>query len=291
MEQQFSSMPSEPEPEAYRVRESFRVGTALATGLGTLFRNFPAFLLLALVTYSPLIIYTGTRDAAAMTPDDFTLASNVVTWGSLLLQMLLAGAVTYGVVEQMNGRRASIGKSVTAGLRSFLPTLGLFVVTFVAFFGMIMVAGMLAFGLTKLSPVIGVLAIAAMIPVLIALYLGFYVAVPSLVIERTGVFGAISRSFFLIRGNRWRLFGLLLLLGVITMIALFVVAMVVGVVIGAAGGTGGGNQAPLKLMLGVTVGVQVLAGLINATIAAVTYVLLRNDKDGVGVGELSRVFD
>ncbi|WP_348640382.1 ATP-binding cassette domain-containing protein, partial [Mesorhizobium sp. M2D.F.Ca.ET.226.01.1.1] len=52
----------------------------------------------------------------------------------------------------------------------------------------------------------------------IILWLGWSMAVPVLIQERLGVFGSMSRSRVLTKGNRWSLFGLFLILIIIAMV-------------------------------------------------------------------------
>lgn len=52
----------------------------------------------------------------------------------------------------------------------------------------------------------------------IILWLGWSMSVPVLIQERRGVFGSMSRSRALTKGNRWSLFGLFLILVIIAMV-------------------------------------------------------------------------
>lgn len=81
------------------------------------------------------------------------------------------------------------------------------------------------------------------------------VAVPSLVADRTGVFGAFSRSAELTRGNRWRIFALF--------VVVWIIAMVIGAVIGGvtlAVTFGSGGLDPVALARSP---VQVLGNLLS----------------------------
>lgn len=264
--EQFPSVTHDPPPSAYR--DPFSAGEVLGKGFAIFFKNLPAFMLMALVIYAPLLVYALTRDPYVMSTDDVTVYTGVTTFGALLLQNLLTAAVTYGVVEQMAGRHAGIGKSMAVGLRRLLPTLGLFIVIVLC----------MALGLVAL--IVGMFVVMCML----------YVAVPANVIEQNGIGRALSRSAYLTKGYRWNILGLLFLLGIINGAAGWVVetALVDHIEIGGASYVDPSNWT---MYVASNIGVMMASGALAATMAAVAYVLLRNEKDGVGVGELAKVFD
>jgi hypothetical protein len=186
--EQFPSVTHDPPPSAYR--DPFSVGEVLGTSFSIFFRNLPAFLLMAVLIYSPLFVYAMTTNPLDMTMNEIVWMGIILALGGLVLQNLLTAAVTYGVVEQMAGRHAGVGKSMAVGLRCMLPTFGLFIVM------MICIA-------------LGFLAL--FIPGLIVMCM-LYVAVPALVIEQNGIGRALSRSAHLTKGYRWSMFALVILM-------------------------------------------------------------------------------
>jgi hypothetical protein len=252
----------------------FSVGTILGKGFGLFFKNAPAFLLIALIVYLPLLAYgiladpfSGNRSVEDL-QRSLLLYLAIFTGGGLLLQNLTIAAVTYGVVEQLNGRHASIGKCLAVGARRMLPTLAVTIVV-----ALCIVAGVLAL-------VVGALVV----------YCVLYVAVPASVIEQNGVGRALSRSAFLTKGHRWGIFGLVLVLGIFGGIAafalesIFIEKLSVGIVEII-------HPDHWKRYVVLQTSIQMVFGAIGATMVATSYVAFRNEKDGVQVGELAKVFD
>ncbi len=122
----------------------------------------------------------------------------------------------------------------------------------------------------------GLASIALLVPGII-LWLGWSVAVPVLIQERLGVFGSMSRSRVLTKGSRWALFGLFLILIIIAMVIQSVMAMVVVFV--------GGTVAAVVAAL-----VQTVVSMVVSVATAVSYVELRQVKEGTSVEELAEIF-
>ncbi|TIP07419.1 MAG: hypothetical protein E5X90_19990, partial [Mesorhizobium sp.] len=115
---------------------------------------------------------------------------------SFVFTLLLQSSLVRATVEDLNGRRPSFGDSVQIAIRFLLPTLAI---------GLLVGIG-------------SALAMIALIVPGIILWLGWSMSVPVLIQERLGVFGSMSRSRALTKGNRWSLFGLFLVLVIIAMV-------------------------------------------------------------------------
>ncbi|MER9768691.1 hypothetical protein NKJ09_21800 [Mesorhizobium sp. M0189] len=122
----------------------------------------------------------------------------------------------------------------------------------------------------------GLASIALLVPGII-LWLGWCVAVPVLIQERLGVFGSMSRSRVLTKGNRWPLFGLFLILMVIAMVIQWVMLAVIVMF--------GGIIADVAAAL-----VSTVLSMVLSVATAVSYVELRQVKEGTSVEELSQIF-
>jgi len=253
---------------------SFSVGDVLGKGFSTYFKNLPALLLMAVIVYSPMILWglvaKGPADVSSIEEwQTQALIFLVVTiFGGMLLSFVLSAAVTYSVVEELNGRHAPIGKSLGVGLRRMLPTLAVSVVS------------MLCIALGTLALIIPGFIVACML----------YVAVPASVVESPGIGGALSRSAFLTKGHRWGIFGIMIIVGLVSGAFSFLLETILVDKVDI-GGTKVINPEDWNLYVYVNVGTQLVIGALGAVINATAYVSLRNDKDGVGVGELARVFD
>ncbi len=97
----------------------------------------------------------------------------------------------------------------------------------------------------------------------IYLYILFLFAWPVVVLEGRGVGDALSRSVFLVSGNWWRVFGTMLLLGLITMVFWVVIEAIVGLAVG-------GPAAIMKQMgVGKTDGVSQAISQLAGTLVSV----------------------
>jgi hypothetical protein len=167
-------------------------------------------------------------------------------------------------VSYLNGRAASLGACLTTGLRYCLPLIGLMLLMWLA----------VGFGFLLLIVPGAMMAVA------------WAVAIPALVVERTGVFGAFSRSADLTRGRRWAVFGLLLLYFILSEVVRQVLVNLYGAVFAAAN-----QQAALLHQLPVNGVVQVSFSVIASAGMAAIYYELRAIREGVGPEALAAVFD
>ncbi|OHB28442.1 MAG: hypothetical protein A2790_15615 [Phenylobacterium sp. RIFCSPHIGHO2_01_FULL_69_31] len=237
-------------------------------------RNIVPFGLLALVLSgiptAVIAYFQATNidpDAAFSLRPGYFQAVGFSGLAALITSAILQGALVYGTVQDMNGQRPGIADCLATGLRAFLPLIGLTILLAIAIvFGMILLI------------VPGIMMACA-----------WCVAVPSLVADRTGVFGAFSRSAELTRGNRWRIFALF--------VVVWVIALVIGAVVGAIAValSFGGGLDPLALarspaqVVGNVVS-NTLSALIGSTGVAVLYVELRRLREGAGPQWLAEIF-
>lgn len=189
---------------------------------------------------------------------------------ALITTAILQGALIFATVQDMNGQKPDVGEALATGLRNFLPLLIVSIL-----FGLAV-----AFGLVLLI-VPGIMVACA-----------WCVATPALVADRTGIFGAFSRAADLTRGNRWRIFGLAVVLWIIVV----VLSMVFGAVSAAAiFSTPGALQDPIAaaanpLNIVVQVIQQTISSVIGAALVAVLYVELRRLRDGAAPQWLAEIF-
>lgn len=190
---------------------------------------------------------------------------------ALITTAILQGALIYATVQDMNGQKPSVAAALTTGFRNFLP--------------LIIVSFLFAIG-------IGLGFVLLIVPG-IMLGCAWCVAVPALVADRTGIFGAFGRSAELTRGNRWRIFGLFVLLWII----LIIVSMVFGSISSAVVfSTPGALQNPIAaatnpVAIIVQVIQQTISAVLGAALSAVLYVELRRIRDGAGPQWLAEIFD
>jgi hypothetical protein len=106
-----------------------------------------------------------------------------------------------------------------------------------------------------------------------------WVVIPAAVVERPGVFPSLSRSAALTKGHRWQVFGILLLIGVVYIVASFIVPRIFAAI-------GGPVLAQLAQWI-----VTAAYTAFSAVVTAVGYCTLRLAKEGVGIEEIAKVFD
>ena len=109
------------------------------------------------------------------------------------------------------------GRAVGQAVLCYLAMAGFFLFPFVLVF-LGASAGSALLGL------VGVLAFFVTIPLAVMYWIRWSMALNAIAWEEQGVFGSFSRSGFLVRGQWWRLFGILLLLGVVVQFAVSLVS-------------------------------------------------------------------
>ncbi len=241
----------------------FDMGRVVKRTLGAVGRNWAAFGILAFLF--------GVIPQGLLQSDRFGAFSGGARGLGLGFGLVLAaasgsfileGALTFGVVADLDGRRPSVGECLSVGLRSIFPLLGL---------GVLMTMG-IVLGLVLLI-VPGVLMILAWI-----------VAAPAMVVERTGIFEAFTRSSDLTRHHR----GAILVL----VIAYWLLSVAISSAVdGLSSAAMGMENPPIWIRTAVAALVQGVQTLVGAAGAASIYFELRSIKEGVGPESLAAVFD
>lgn len=214
-----------------------------------------------------LFVQAGVGSANPLQPGFSTSRLMSAVFLSSVINMIIAalvqGALTRATVSANEGRRASFGESLSTGLRVILPLIGLSILWAVA---------------------VGIGFMLLIVPGIILLMM-WAVAVPSLVVERHGVFDAFRRSAELTKGARWKIFGLALVMLVIY----WLLSLLVGIVglstyspMNAAGFT------IANLVGGLIVGT--VFNMLWGTIQPSLYVELREWKEGASLQNLEEVF-
>ncbi|MCE9572757.1 MAG: hypothetical protein K8W52_06330 [Deltaproteobacteria bacterium] len=241
------------------MNEQFTVGEVLTVGFRVWGKNILSFGVITALIYLPLIVPLVVLTQGEMTVHRLHLINQIhqASPGALVLLNIIAGAaLTYGVVMELQGQRASFGACVATGLKRFLPSL---VVSL----------------LVMLCVVLGILAL--VIPGMI-LSCMLAVATQASVIERPGLIGALKRSRTLTAGNRWGIFGLMMVES----------AIVSGTQLIVQNGLSKSLTVPAFIYLDLLR--MVMAGSLTAVMSAVLYFYLRRDKEGTSAAELGQVF-
>lgn len=230
-------------------------------GIAFLFGALPQTLL---TLFFQRLSLDAVQDGLTYAPVAVSVATVLV---SIALAMIVQGALVRATIAHAAGERAGIGESLAAGLP---VALWLFVLSLLVALG------------------VGVGLVLLIVPGII-LYIMWCVATPALVEEREGIFAAMSRSSYLTKGARWKIFALLLLGLVLTWIVSGVFGVIMMMSLGA--------NAMIAASEGLPMGWMALSALLStinttfwATLLTSLYVELRAWKDGPQAESLAEVF-
>ena len=244
------------------MRSVFKIWRTLGLSFRSWARNFVPFMVLALLIYAPVFIWITVYDPA-QAGSVGELRDKLFLWPTYLLSglaTLLAPMLTYRVIQGLSGAKVPMRTSVRLGLRGIVPAITVAIMS--TLLGRVPGGGLLA-------AVLGCI---------------WFVAAPAAVAEQLGPWAAFARSSELTRGRRWGIFGLNFVIGlvVIGLLALWILPLFHGPLIGLVD-----LKRRAYLFLATAGVVQLFVGIT----AAVSYALLRQDKEGISHEALARVFE
>jgi uncharacterized membrane protein len=240
----------------------FGVGAVLSQSVSIFGNRIVIFVLLGLVTTSPLLLFgLLTLPTPSSVPNPMA-AVRLLPYSvplSFVLGLICQATILYGAVQVMRGQSFGFSQSMGVALRRFLPMLAVAI-----FVGLATLVG------TALLIVPGIIVFCIL-----------YVAVPVCVIERPGIFECLGRSSTLTKGYRWQVFAILLLY----FIASFVIRSILTAVVGRLAIDGHGYVLTILLFFW-----QGISSTFGAVLAAVVYHDLRVAKEGVDTEKIAAVF-
>ena len=239
---------------------AIRVGDVFNRAIGLFTSRWAPFIGLSLVAYAPNFLYSLAMTGA---PGAQALSAAASLQGFLLVVIRLAcsslasAAIIYGVVQELRGRPFTFADSLRIGFGRIGAVIGL-------------------------SLLVGILVALAMIlfivPGIIVLCI-FAVAVPVCVVEGLGPRASMSRSSFLTKGNRWRIFGIF--------VVIFIASLIFGAIVGfVAARLGGLPLVQISVFL-----IEGIVGAFNSVTVGVLYYLLRVAREGADIEKIASVFD
>ncbi len=244
-----------------RMEIQFRAGSVLSRTFAVWWGNLVPFATIAFLVYSPFIIATALDGLTAQGESNpvtpvMPLVTLAMTLGGLVAQSVLSGAIIFGVLTHLQGNEATVRESLRVGLRYLFPILLVSILQVI---------------------IIGLGVMLLLIPGLIAMC-AFWVVVPVTVTERPGIWASIERSSELTRGDRWSVFGIIIVLMILNSVGSLLVQ---GVALAISG-------PQIAGLVGVLT--QALLGTLGAVAMAVGYHDLRVSKEGVNTDSLVEVF-
>jgi uncharacterized membrane protein len=181
---------------------------------------------------------------------------------SVVVSVVIYGALGYGAVEQLQGRKPTIGQKLSAAGAVLLPLIGVGILGYLA-----IVVGMIFL-------IVPGLFLATM----------WVAALVAAVVDRTGVFGSFSRSAALTKNHRWTIFVLMLIFFVIALLVGLVQIVLLRIALFAG---------PATILVVTALFSVIIGGAINAIGAVgvgVVYQELRRAKGEFDPGRLAEVF-
>jgi len=234
----------------------------LCIGLGAIFSGVPTFLYQYFVGSRVEAAIASAESGAAVPPvfdGTYVLTGVFFFVVYMVLASILQAALVRATIQDLNGQQATFADALSRAITMIVPIIGLSVLVYLG---------------------VGFAAMLLLIPGLYLL-VRWSAAVPVLVQEQLGVLASMKRSSELTAGNRWRIFGLL----VIVFVALWVLQLVLALL-----------TLAIVPLLGTVVATGVaamlsaiLSGIISIALA-VSYVELRYVKEGTDVKELAEIF-
>lgn len=244
------------------------IGGLVAKSIGIYLGNLLPFVVLAAIALAPWIVMRFYLEAnPPRVPAGGKPGFEPLPLAAVVLQQLgaqvLTGALTFGVVQKLRGIPTDLGQVLTIGFKSFLRVL---------------VVG-IVYGL-----LVGLGTVLLVVPGMIVMTI-FYVALPAAVLENKGVGGAMARSSDLTRGNRWQIFGAVLLFAVVMFGATLLIGLLLYLTMKDQALQEGSIPAWLEVAF------TLLLAPFGATMPAVCYFLLRTGKENVDAKQVAAVFD
>ena len=199
------------------------------------------------------------------------------------------------VAEAVLGRRISAGEMWQRSRRRLLAAIGLSLLiglALVAIVVALLVPGLvaLAAGAGDLGAVLLLAGAAGGLVVAALVGVRWTLAAPALVLEQAGVGTAMRRSWRLVNGSAWRVFGILLLSGIIVYIGQVVISVPAGLLAGlpAVGQPSQYSSLPVTFAELLITGVgTIAAGAVfypfSAAVTALLYIDLRMRREGLDV--------
>jgi len=240
---------------AQYVECEFRVGQILNRTFAVLSRNLLPFCVVTAIAYLPNLLFLE-REQTGLPQGRMIAMVFIGAILSLILSALSQAIVLFGAFEDMRGRPVDMIASLKVGLSRFFPVIAV----------ALLVGLLTAFA-----------AILLLFPAFIVMAM-LFVSMPVCIVERLGPVKSLGRSSALTKGHRWKVFGLWLVIMLVT-------AVGSGMLGGISIATGPIVGGLLKLIWGA------LAGAFNAIMVVVAYHDLRVVKEGIDTDRIASVFD
>ena len=239
----------------------FSVGQVFSLSFSVFVANFIPFMTLGLLLFLPYAVLLFFFSEIFSGPDGW-IGIILLIVVLVVLQVLLQATLIYGTVSQLRGNRRPF-------IDSLINSIGL--VPPVLLIGILLAVGLLC----------GFLLL--VIPGLILLTM-WWVTIPVAVVERPGIGRSFSRSAELTKGRRWSILGIF----IIVQVGMWLVDVILSTTLLPSG------PGTLNDFTGYVIGswvFSVITAAFQAVLVAVSYTLLRTEKEGTDINQIAAVFD
>ncbi len=267
--------------------------------------EFPIFFLVALVVGLPNLLFnfatgsykttgsifnaiargavqTSGSTSPFVSPIDFNpVPLIVVAVATIVAGPFLIGGLTAASVGVAEGRELNFGDVMQRVLNRYWRTWGVVLLEFLAALGLVIVAVVLF-----LVPVLGLLVgLFGLLPLAIFLFIRWSVALPVIYAEETGSREGLARSWNLVRGHWWRVFGILFLSGILVAILAGALGLALGIVAFVIPGLSGDARGAVSVVAQTVASAAVSP--VSAVITTLIYYDLRVRKEAVDLDQLA----
>jgi len=273
---------------ARRSSRTYRIGDVVGKAFSVWLANIVPFSILAIVVTSPLlaldlaVVFGGFEVPGGTVILGYTSYDLFYELVSFVLQQFLSATLMFGVFQRLRSRQVSIGDSISRGLSCLGPALGVGLIVTIALGVTALPASLVS--LVANGDSLFVLAGGPLSLVAFA-YVGssLIASVPSAVVEKSGVVGALKRSVALTSGSRIDVIGTILLF--------FLLLSLISIPLGLASGLLSSSVADPNVVMILEALMNAPLQALMAAVIAVIYHDLRVAKEGIDTEELAAVFD
>lgn len=286
-------------------RIDFRLGGVLARAFEIYGRHFVQLILVGAVIFLPQFLWSLHAAGKVWNPSyaedwDGFFAPVRSFWARVeaeegllgrglqyFLPNFLQAAVCFAVFSYLRGKGAPYGRSLQVTFQRFFYVLGAALCVVMVLLVVVFVAGLLLFGVFMSTgpQSAGAVILLSLVILVLVMWLQciLFLSVQSAMVEQVGPFRALARSAALTAGIRWKIFVILLVVGIIS--------GAVGYIMQNIMFPDPGSMSAVRTAILVTALVTVVLAMFQAVCAAVVYHDVRREKEGVEIDDLIQVFD
>jgi len=198
----------------------------------------------------------------------------------LCLHVFGQGVLLTGAFQRLRGEPLRVGMALQRALARLLPLIAVTLLLTLAMFGVLLAsfAVLWAVGLV-LGRLVVLLWLGVFVPI-VMLGVMWSVVVPACLVEGLGPIASMARSADLTKGYRWKVTGILLLLGVIAIAALIILVILLALT----------HFSPVAMLIFQMAWLVAWTAYLNCAIIMI-YHDLRVAKEGVDTAQIASVFD